>query len=412
MLQNPLPARPPACETSIVAEVPRVALTLAAGAILEPPPGLSRFRDQVGDILSRGLPLSVSITGLDQVAAANGVFSQACAAIAACAAQTGTPPGDIEIAIAANALSPRAAWTTRCDALGRGPLYLLAGEHDLRRQAGDRPRFPRFWHELWQLRSERHVRLACAPLVRSHCPLLAHEIGATVLPQAAIQVPASSAWITQPIELSRFASASGVLDRARLRAELQRCVDQALTAHTHTDWPTAGLRHDSWLNRRLAIHLVGIGDLVQRRRQDPRDIACLATLRSTLRWCRTTLTAYSRRLAESHELLPAIGQFDPVWSLRSDRDRWQARWSAAIKEHARACRNLVVMSPWSVFPTATEADPAYMNLLPLLDFADACAFPKLPQLAAWNINDFMQLYQRTCAVLERRDGAQWFAERV
>ena len=70
------------------------------------------------------------------------------------------------------------------------------------------------------------------------------------------------------------------------------------------------------------------------------------------------------------------------------------------------------MSPWSLFPTATEPDPAYMNLLPLLDFADACAFPQLPQLATWNVKDFMQLYQRTCAVLERRDGAQWFAERV
>ena len=412
MLQNPLPARLPAVDTAAVADLPRVALTIDARAAVESQAGLTRFQNQVGDILSRSLPLSVAITGLEELDAASVVFAQVCSCIAACAVRLGTQPGDIEIVIAAHAMSPLTAWKARCESLERGPLYLVAGEHDLRMVSGDHARFQEFWQELWQLRSEQHLRLACAPLVRSHCPLLAHEIGATVLPQAAVQVPTGSAWICQLIELRRFANASGVLDRERLRSELQRCIDQGLAAHAHTDWPTASLRHDSWLNRRLAINLTGIGDLVQRRRQDPRQIACLATLRKTLRWIRMTLTEYSARVALSDELLPAIAQFDPVWSLRSDRDQWQARWSAAIKEHARACRNLVVMSPWSVFPTTNDPDPAYMNLLPLLDFADACAFPRSPRLASWNSKDFMQLYQRTWAVLERRNGAQWFAEQV
>ena len=412
MLENPLPAAPSTANILAAAEQPQVPLAVDVGTVLESAFAFTQFQEQVGDVLARGLPLSVAIIGLDQRQDAAEGFRRVSYGIAESAGLYATPPQDIEVVVAAGALSPAEAWAVRCEYLQRGPLYLLAGEQELRVNPDQRGRFREFWGQLWLLQRDRHVRLACAPLVRSVSPLLAHETGSTVLPRSAIQAPVGSAWMQQTIDLRRFADTRGVLDRTQLRIELQRRIDAALALHEQTDWPNASLRHDSWLNRRLAIIITGIGDLVLRRRQDPRALASLASLRKTMSWIRSTLLQRSRDLALSGDTLPAIGQFDSAHRLGVNRERWEARWTEAINQHASASRNLLVMSPWSVFPTQVDPDPAYLNLLPLLDFADACAFPQHPQLRGWNIKHFMQLHQRTWAVLERRGDIQRFAERV
>lgn len=412
MLENPLPAASSTATNAAAAAAPQVPLAIDVAAIPESAFAFARFTEQVGDVLSRGLPLSVAVAGLDQQQDAADCLRRVTAVIAECAGRYAVSPGAVEIVIAAHAMLPAEAWTIRRDELGRGPLYLLAGEHELRVRPELRPRFRRFWQQLWRLQTDRQLRLACAPLVRSSCPLLAHEAGRTVLPGSALQVPYGSAWVRQDLDLCRYADANGVLDRARLRAGLQRSIDTAIAIHEQTDWPSASLRHDSWLNRRQAIFISGIGDLVLRRRQDPRELGCLASLRKTMRWIRDTLMQRSKQLAASGDVLPAIGQFDLANTLGAHRERWQARWSVAISEHASACRHHFVMSPWSVFPTRVDPDPVYLNLLPLLDFADAGAFPEPPPLHGWNINNFMQLHQRAWAVLERRDEAQRIAERV
>ena len=412
MLKTPVSAASLTANKPIAAARPQVPLMVDAAAVLESTFANRQFQDQAGDILSRGLPLSVAIAGLDRRQDATEGFRRIVSSIAECANRYAIPPGEVELVVAANAMLPNEAWAIRYDKLQRGPLYLLAGESELRVRPDMRPRFRRFWQQLWHLQPDRQVRLACAPLVQSSCPLLAHEPGNTVVPKSAIQAPHGSAWIGFNIDLRRFADSRGLLDRAQLRSQLYRCLDAAMESHEQTDWPNPSLRHDSWLNRRQAILISGIGDLVLRRRQDPRELACLASLRDTLRWIRATLLQRSRQLALANEILPAIGQFEPARIPGSDRERWEARWSAAINEHARISRNHIVMSPWSVFPTLIDPDPAYLNLLPLLDFADACAFPEPPQLRGWNIKDFMHLHQRTWAVLERRGDAQRFAEGV
>ena len=412
MLDNPLPAAQAAAASTTARRLPQVPLSVDARLVAESPFALLQFGDQVVDVLARGLPLSVAMPGLEQHPARAGLFREVCCAIAAAASRSATPARDIEVVIPAGALTPRAAWTVRCEALGEGPLYLLASERDRRATFVDGPELRQFWSELWQLRGEPNLRLAVSPLVRSHCPLLADERGATVVPRSSIQAPAGSAWVVEPVDLVHFADARGSLDRQALAARLRQGVERGLAAHASTDWPTPGLRHDSWLNRRVAIFVSGIGDLVVRRRQDPRQLACLANLRATLRWIRTTLTAESKRIGLADELLPAISQSNPALSLCSDRERWHARWAAAISEHGGACRNLFVLSPWSVFPARLEPDPAFLNLLPLLDFADACAFPEPLRLTRWNMLEFRQLYQRAAAVLARRGGAHSFAEQV
>jgi hypothetical protein len=91
---------------------------------------------------------------------------------------------------------------------------------------------------------------------------------------------------------------------------------------------------------------------------------------------------------------------------------WQKRWRKALDFAAIRHRNLLAMSPWSVFPTGEPADSRYSDLLPLLEFADACAFPAPPCLRGWNTNEYKHFHRHAWAVLERRDARQLFAEQV
>ena len=411
MLENPVPAAQMAASAHPATGSPSIPLRVDAQVILGGGSAFQQFREQVGNVLSRNLRLSISIAGLDGGPQAGDCLRRVCAGLEACTAPY-TPTRELELVIGAGALQPDRAWEIRAGMLGRGPLYLLASERNIRTYLRDRARFRMCWQALLQLQSERCVRLACAPLVRSCCPLLTHEVGSVVLPRVAVQAPSHSAWLTRTIDLCRFADSNGVLDRARLRAELHACIDASLAAHRCTEWPTASLRHDSWLNRRLAICVSGIGDLVVRRRQDPRDLACLASLRDALRFIQTALSQRSRHIALSGDAVPAIGRLESPHAAGMDQGRWAAHWNAALHEHATACRYALVLSPWSVFPRLSQPDPAFLNLLPILYFADACAFPEPPVVQDWNVKDFIQLYQRTWATLERRAGVQLFAERV
>ena len=172
------------------------------------------------------------------------------------------------------------------------------------------------------------------------------------------------------------------------------------------------MQHDSWLNRRLAISITGLGDLVVRRQHDPRRLECLQDLRETMRWIQSIVNTHSQRVAAETGTVPVLEQSNPINTMTGDDNRWARRWHAAVAKHATACRNLLAMSPWSVFPSVVSPTPAFSNLLPLLEFADACAFSKPPPLDGWNINDFIRLNQRVWAVRERREASQLFAERV
>ena len=175
MPEYPLRAECVSADTLGAASQPQVALNIAAGIIPASTIALARFQEQVGDMLARGLPLSVTITDLENQRDSPARFRELCSAIAACARRHATQPASIEIVVAAGAMMPAQAWAIRAEELERGPLYLLASDSELCMRTTDRLRFRNFWQELWQLRGERNLRFFCAPWVRSCCPLLAHE---------------------------------------------------------------------------------------------------------------------------------------------------------------------------------------------------------------------------------------------
>jgi hypothetical protein len=375
----------------------------------------ARFADMAFGLLQGGTPLTVMLGGREGRACSEDRFRRLCGLLGRVRRAAGARPGSIGVCLDGAALAPRAAWSIRRESLGAGPLYLMAGPGQMRprERAAERAGRTRFWIQLWQLRREGALRVTYASSVLSPCPLLAPERAAGVAAPAAIEAPAGSAWTALRLDLSRFADARGRIEEAALERALRRGVEVGDLLHDRVVWPTACMRHDAWLNRRLGIIIDGIGDIAARRRLDPARFACLATLGDVLRFARGVLRERSGALAAARGAVPALACSDPAAALPGGdlRDGWSRRWRDAAEAAATRHRNLVVMSPWSIFPSGAPADLRYADLLPLLQFADACAVPAPPDLARWNVNEFKAFHQRAQAVLEQRDAAHSIAER-
>ena len=268
--------------------------------------------------------------------------------------------------------------------------------------------------QCWRLRGNDYVRTALASVVSSPCPLFAPEATSGILPPHGLQVPTGSAWAVMPLDLLRYIDASGEIDESSLDAALRDCIEQGERVHDETGWPTAAMNDDSWSNRRLAISIHGIGDLVRLRSADPCCLATLRDLEQTLQHLSDVATQYSRRLASNNEHAPSlrIAESDPNQSGIIEMAGWQSRWKAALNNSATRHRNLLAMSPWAVFPGGVTADSRYSELLPLLAMADVCAFPAPPRLTSWNINEFNYFHRRLWAILVRKDEQQTIAEQV
>jgi hypothetical protein len=393
-----------------------VTLSVNAATARESKIAAMQFREQAFDVLARGLPLSVSVSLPGRSAAADGSFSILCEHLRLAAQDAGAAPATIEIAIEADSLSPQAAWLMRCEHLGDGPVHVFPGHSKMRpgNTSLERNRCERFWLQLWRLRMNRMLRPALAPLVSSQCPLLCAEAAQGIIPSLAIQAPVGSAWVPMGLDVSRFADKKGSLSERSLEAALCCAVAIGDELHGRAVWPTAQMRHDAWLNRRLAIILSGFGELAQKRRLDPGRFGSLENLCDVLRWVQDTVHRQSRKIAQQTDCLPALRQGDPSCALPGGqiRNGWRKRWREAVSMAAIRHRNLLVLSPWSVFPVDRPADYRYSDLLPLLGFANACAFSEPPDLSRWNVNKFKSFHQRAWAVLQRRDAARQIAERL
>lgn len=377
--------------------------TLASAAAAE------RVREQVFDVLAQRLPLAVTIDQLGDSALAESVFGATCAVLGSALEAARGKPASLSIAIDATVLRPQQAWLRRCEALGPGPVFLLLGsaltppaaDSDLRRQQDS------FWLQCWELRTSGLVRMAIAPMVSSPCPLLSSEKACGILPPFGLQVPTGTAWIPMQICLCDYANASGELDHFALHAALRACIELGESLHDKANWPTAAMRHDAWLNRRLAISITGIGDLARLRGLDPGCFQALQELGNILHDVRSVVNDYSRQLAALIQPAPSLKMVDSEHG-----PDWHARWQKALQFAAVRHRNLLAISPWAVFPSLLAADDRYADLLPLLEYADVCGFPEPPCLRSWNINKFKHFHHRAWAVLERKDARNLFAEQL
>lgn len=392
------------------------ALSVHARTALASNAAIAQLRDQVFALLSSGAALSVAVTDLGAAPQAGEVLRRLCEILRTAAQDACANPAAIELAVGIAALAPQASWLIRRETLGDGIVYVVADGATM--NPAGRPivheRSERFWLQLWHLRDASMVRAAHASIVSPQCSLLADEIATGVLPGVGILVPTGTAWIPMRLDLGRFADAHGHVQEAALEYALNSCVDLGDELHDLMRWPTATMRHDAWLNRRLAITLTGLGDLAARRGLDPRQFQCLEMLNELLRWVQQTLRNRSRQIANRTNRLPALDLCDPSLAMPGGcvRDDWRQRWLHAVDQGAVRHRNLLVLSPWSVFPSNQPADMRYADLLPLVAHADACAFGRSAPLSHWNISKFRGFHQRAWAVLQQRDAAALIAERA
>lgn len=383
-----------------------VTLALSAAAASACGAAQNRVREQLFDLLEQGLPVAISVEELGPADRCAREFGRICEILRSAAEQARSDPGRITIVVEAGTLEPARVWSLRLKYLGRGPVFLRMNARSMRSDD--------LWSQCWRLRGIADLQLLLAPAIYSPCPLLSAESARGVLPGPGLQVPAGSAWIPLRLNVRAFANDRGELDVGALHARARHCVEQGEAAHRSAVWPNAALRHDAWLNRRLAIELQGIGDLVLRQQRDPACFKTLQTLDAMLRALRHEIVAHSKALATSAGHLEALDAANPCRGPSNAvvQLNWQQRWRKALDTAAIRHRNLLAMSPWSVFPCGKAADRRYVDLLPVLRHADVAAFPRPPSLHHWNINEFKNFHSRAWAILQQKDAIQLIAEQV
>lgn len=247
--------------------------------------------------------------------------------------------------------------------------------------------------------------------VRSRCPLLAAEIADTVVDGLGVVAPANTAWLPLTIDVARFARPNGDVDGDALDAALDACIELGDRLIDRVDWLCPAQAEDARVNRRLAIRLAGIGDLVQARGDDPSSFALLRDLDSLVDGIHRGLWRRSRRLAERLGALPALTERQPSaqWRDESHRLDWARRWRQAVDNVQVRHRNLLLMSPWCLFPRRLSADVAYTDLLPLLAHADALGFAGAPDLGHWQAVDRRRICQRLRAQVDRLNATSFIA---
>jgi hypothetical protein len=311
--------------------------------------------------------------------------------------------------------SPRATGLCRrLRSAGAEPLFPIAREPGNYLLVGESDQCDRLWGTLWDLRTESCVRTAFADRIMPQCPLLSVEQGRAIVSPIGLQAPADSAWVCMGVDLARFTDPCGALDRQALKQCVEACVETGEALHDALTWPTANVQHDAWLNRRLAIVLSGFGDLLRLKGMAPSDHDSLRYLNQLLLRVRMGAQSQSRAIAMRSEPLPAIALSDPSHTLPrgSVREDWRRRWREAVRATLVRHRNLLVISPWSLFPGDARADYKYAELLPLLRHADACAFDRNLSIRHWNFNQFKHFHQRARAVLKQRVATSQIAEHV
>jgi hypothetical protein len=359
------------------------------------------LRQQVFDLIVAGQPLTATVTGLKPGCDGEAQLRSLCELLGEATAEAGAATRELGVVIDVHCIEPVRAWQLRRDILGWGPLYLMLAQHTLQQES---------WLQLWKLRANDMVRLACSPFVASQTCLLPDEFAGGVVPGSGLQVPTGSAWVTADVDLAKFADSAGVMDMTRLEQLLPELVACGNELHSRTSWPTAQMRHDAWLNRRLAINVSGFGVVMRRRAVDPCSFAALDEMNSLMRRVRAALFAATQELAINEGNVPALEQADPGRLLPGGKvgDGWSRCWQRALDTSAVRNRNLLAISPWCIFPPGS-ADPAYANLLPLLRFADVCVFGQPPDLTEWNASNFKSFHQRAAAVLQQRSASHQIA---
>jgi len=372
------------------------------------------FVRRISRLIAAGIPVNLSPLDFSCEGSAIESWQRFCEAIRRALSRRGMSGYKIGLCIHAHQM-PLEAYRLVADAvLGRGPRYVFLDSLQMEAHGnpaiGERARAN--WSFLWQQRNvERPVMPVYGGIVRSACPLLADEVAATVLPGTGLHAPINSAWLPITLPIVGFATGDGRIRWPALRAAIREAVAIAEHMHDLLRWPGPRQRADARQNRRLAIEVTGVGDLIARRGDDPTRLDCLKWLLAVMTRIRSELYEQSGLLAAGQGVVPALEQANHVsqWSAGPHRESWSRYWEHALKRSAVRHRNLLVLSPYSVIPARREPNAAYSDLLPIIGMADAWSFACKAEFRGWNVTRFRDFHRRARATIQQPRTASFIA---
>jgi len=368
-------------------------------------------------LLKEKVPVMLSLTDLGNETAAIDNLQKFCELLRLVTDSTGQCSDEIGMCVHSHQLPLQAFQLITQSVLGRGSRYIILDSLQMtqHRNPQVQAETDRNWIFLWRNReASPPLRPAYGASVRTACPLLADEVTASLLPVLGIQVPVDSAWLPLDLALPQFVDGVGDIRWELLLPTLAHGVELAEQIIDQLCWSQAGQRADAHANRRLAISISGLGDLVANRGLDPHDLDTLKWLSVIVGRIRKTLWHRSRQLARSDGCLPALCGADPSsgWDDSAHRENWRRRWQVALEKSAVRNRNMLVLSPYSVLPSTTVSSARYTDLLPVISFADAWSFADAPKFHGWNLNDYKVFHRRAWAVIQGRKTGELIAAGV
>ena len=382
-----------------------VPMRLEVRKLLRAAAGSGTTSNTIRTLLRQDTPFTLSLSDLGNGDAAIDTMQRICEFLQAEIANSGRSGERVGVCIDARQL-PLQAFRVITDAVpGAGPRYVLLDSAQMTPQCDQRlhARTDKLWSLLWRNRMvSAPLRPAYGAMIRTACPLLADEVAPSVLPVHGIQVPVDSAWMPVSLALPQFADDSGEICWERLLPALAGGVDLADKFMDRLHLPHARQQTDARLNRRLAISITGLGDLVMRRGLDPQDLDALRWLSAIIMRIRKKLWHRSGELARNRGCLPILHSSDPSsrWDDGTHRENWRHRWQNALEQSAVRNRNMLVLSPYAVLPSTDICSVACTDLLPVIACADAWSFADVPRTHGWNLRDYKTFHRRAWAVIQ------------
>lgn len=349
-----------------------ISLAVAVREVLHTPMVAMRLAHQLLQLVEDGVPFLLCLDDLgegDEAFAMLHDFSLMLASVLESGGRIPAPPA----LLLQPAALPAEAFLDLTAPLGDGDRYIALDESLLAHPSGC---VLRQWRSLWEARTTRQGPWPVyVSAVRSCCPLHSDEVATALLPASGLRVPPGSAWLALRLRLAAYADGRGALDWTTLRRNVSSILQAADSLLDQLDWAGAAERDDAWLNRRLAIQIEGLGELVVRRGLDRSRLEMLRSLDRDLSRLVLLLHGASRRLAQTRGPTPSLLQSDPVdgWPDGELRNGWSRQWQQALRLSGTRHRNLVALSPFALLDSALPLAIS-QDLLPVLRHAESVSF--------------------------------------
>jgi len=239
--------------------------------------------------------------------------------------------------------------------------------------------------------AHRNPRIALVPSGTGQLlnGLHGREHGCTAMPLGLFEAPADTAWCLLELNAERLGNPQQL--RGRIAASL-RFADNLLD---ELQWSRPSLQLDALLNRRIAIHVCGIGNLLADSARQPGTAGVFMGLRRWLSFLRRCLMHESLLLARQRGPFPGLGVREFIEELTPYYGADQA--DRIVRHRCLRHRHLLALSPFAVFPTEFNHvnEGHYLSLLPVLSCADVVSMRGIDSRKKLSANGWRQLLELT-----------------